>query len=191
MRSITLVFAELLKHFIPEQSGDVHAATPDRMRAAWEHLTSGYKLDPNEVFKIFDEADCDEMIFQGNIPIYSMCEHHGAPFFGIAHVGYIPTRGKIIGLSKIPRLLDIYSRRFSIQERITRQTAEAMNYNLKPKGVGVVLQCRHLCMESRGVQKPGTITITSSLRGCIKDEPEARAEFLQFVHVASSGLKPI
>lgn len=164
--------------------------TPRRMEEAWRFWMSGYNTDIPSLFKIF-KVPCNQMIFQGGIPIYSMCEHHGAPFFGVAHVGYIPHNGNIIGLSKIPRLIEAYSRRMTVQERITQETADAIMKYLKPIGVGVVLQCRHLCMESRGVQKPGTITITSNLQGCIKDEPEARAEFLQFVNTATAGLRPL
>lgn len=161
--------------------------TPERFLKAWEFWTSGYDKDPAEVLTTFNGENCDELIFQGAIPIYSLCEHHLTPFFGMAHVGYLPS-DRIVGLSKIPRLIEIFARRLTIQERIGTQVANAMMEHLQCKGVGVVLHCRHLCMESRGVQKPGTITITSALRGVMKDYGDLRAEFMSFVASASTGL---
>lgn len=156
--------------------------TPDRYAAAMQFWLSGYKQDPIKVLKTFEDGaqSYDELVFCGAIPLFSLCEHHLTPFFGIAHIGYIPS-GKIVGLSKLARLTDIFARRLQVQERLTREIAETLQNALKPIGVGVVLRCRHLCMESRGVHKPGTLTYTSALFGAFKEKPEARAEFLEFV----------
>jgi GTP cyclohydrolase I len=164
--------------------------TPARFLDAWSFWTSGYKQDPADVLKCFEDGAqrLDEMIFQGSIPLWSLCEHHLAPFFGVAHIGYLPN-GRIIGLSKFARLVDVFARRLQCQERLGLQIAEALMTYLKPKGVGVVLRCRHSCMESRGVQKAGTITYTSSLLGAIRAHPEARSEFLHFVAQADNHVR--
>ena len=156
--------------------------TPTRYLKAWKHWASGYKEDPKALLKCFEDGaeKYDEMVLVKSIPVYSHCEHHLAPFFGTAHVAYIPN-GKIVGLSKISRLVDVFARRLQVQERLTNQIADAINENLEPKGVAVVVECRHLCMESRGIQRQGSSTITSALRGVLHDEPAARAEFLKLV----------
>lgn len=153
--------------------------TPKRVAKAWQHWTSGYSKDPKDILKVFEDgADrCDEMVVVRDIPFYSQCEHHLAPFFGTATVAYIPN-GKIVGLSKLSRLVDIFARRLQVQERFTNQVADALVEGLDPKGVGVVIQARHLCMESRGICQQGHSTVTSALRGVLKDTPSARAEFL-------------
>lgn len=156
--------------------------TPERFLAAWREWSWGYTQDPLEVFKSFtDGADkVDELVLVRDIPVYSHCEHHLAPFFGHAHVAYIPN-GRIVGLSKIPRLVQVFMRRLQVQERMTQQIAHAMQEALQPLGVGVVVECRHLCMESRGVRVPGTTTTTSCLLGALKTDPSARAEFMRLV----------
>lgn len=156
--------------------------TPKRVVKAWREWCSGYQQDPAMVLKCFEDgADgCDELVLVKDIPFYSHCEHHMAPFFGTATVGYIP-RGKIVGLSKLSRLVSIFSRRLQVQERLTNQIANALSDELNPVGVGVVIRARHLCMESRGVCQQGHHTVTSALRGVIKDLPEARAEFMQLI----------
>ncbi len=153
--------------------------TPRRMVKAWEHYCSGYKVDPASVLKVFEDGaeKVDEMITVRNIPFYSQCEHHLAPFFGTATISYVPN-GKIVGLSKLSRLLDVFARRLQVQERLTNQVADAMVEHLGPKGVGVMVRARHLCMEARGVAKQGHETITTALRGAIKEHAAARAEFL-------------
>jgi len=158
--------------------GGLHE-TPNRVLKAWKHWTSGYGQTPKAILKVFKDGaeDCDEMVIVKDIPVYSHCEHHMAPFFGVAHVAYIPN-GKIVGLSKISRLVDIFARRLQVQERLTNQIADAMNDHLKPLGVAVVIECRHMCMESRGIQRQGASTITSSLRGVLKSDKMARAEFM-------------
>lgn len=164
--------------------------TPMRYAKAMQFWTSGYKAKPADILKTFKDGseNYDEMVFVGKIPYYSLCEHHLAPFFGVAHVGYIP-EGRIVGLSKIPRLVEVFARRLSVQERLTVQIADTLDSVLKPKGVGVIVQGRHLCMESRGIQKPGTITTTSALRGVIKHHAEARAEFLKMIELSKGGLR--
>jgi len=166
--------------------------TPRRVEIAWDFWTSGYGVDPAEVLTTFNDGaeSYDELVFLSCIPFYSMCEHHMTPFFGVAHVGYIPN-GRIVGLSKLSRVVEIFARRLSVQERVCAQTADALMEHLKPLGCGVVLQARHMCMESRGIQKPGTITVTSALRGCIKDHAGARTEFLGMVQSASQGLRSL
>jgi GTP cyclohydrolase I len=159
--------------------------TPRRVSEAWAYWTSGYAIDPVAILKSFEDgADgYSEMVFQGSIPFWSTCEHHLAPFFGVAHVAYIP-EGRIVGLSKLSRLVDAFARRLQVQERLCAQVADTLFDVLKPLGVGVVMQCRHSCMESRGVQKAGTITTTSALRVNFLKEPSVRAEFMAFVNVA-------
>jgi GTP cyclohydrolase I len=153
--------------------------TPERFLKAWTHWTSGYGVNPRDVLKVFEDGaqEYNEMVLVRDIPVYSQCEHHLAPFFGVAHVAYVPN-GSIVGLSKLARLVDMYARRLQVQERMTAQIADALVAHLKPKGVGVVVQCRHMCMESRGIQRQGATTVTSALKGCMND-PAARAEFLK------------
>ena len=156
--------------------------TPSRAIQAWDFWTSGYGVDPLSVLKTFEDGAGahDDMVFQGNISVYSHCEHHLAPFFGVAHIGYIPN-GRVVGLSKLARVTEVFARRLQTQERLTREICDALKAGLNPQAVGVVLRCRHLCIESRGVAKAGTITYTSALEGGFFDHGPARAEFLQFV----------
>jgi GTP cyclohydrolase I len=156
-------------------------ATPDRVARAMRELTDGYGVEPDEVISdaIFDQ-DYDEMVVVKDIPFYSLCEHHMLPFFGQVHVGYLP-KGKVVGLSKIPRLVEVFSHRLQIQEQLTKQIAEALNGTLAPKGVGVVIEARHLCMEMRGVETPGGRMMTSCMLGTFRRDPRTRAEFLDLV----------
>ena len=156
--------------------------TPDRVSRALRELTDGYGVKPEDVIAdaVFDQ-DYDEMVVVKDINFYSLCEHHMLPFFGQIHVGYLP-KGKVVGLSKIPRLVEIFSRRQHIQEQLTRQVAEALNAALEPRGVGVVAEARHLCMEMRGVEAPGGRMITSCMLGTFRRDPRTRAEFLDLVH---------
>lgn len=153
--------------------------TPDRVAKAWEFWTSGYSLKAEDILKVFEDgADgCDEMVTRKDIPIYSHCEHHMAAIMGRCTIAYIPD-GKIVGLSKMDRLADMFARRLQVQERMTNQIADAMFNILKPKGVGVWISARHLCVESRGVQNSNSETITTALRGVMLTQPETRAEFL-------------
>lgn len=156
--------------------------TPKRFLAAWEEWTRGYRQEPGELLKVFEDGaeQYDEIVLVKDIPVYSHCEHHLAPFFGKAHVGYIPN-GRILGLSKFARVVDVFARRLQVQERLTAQIAHALQDALQPAGVAVVLECRHLCMESRGVRAPGTTTTTSRMLGTFRDDPSARAEFMRLV----------
>ncbi len=156
-------------------------ATPERVSRALRELTDGYGVKPEEVVAdaIFDQ-DYDEMVIVKDISFYSLCEHHMLPFFGQVHVGYLP-KGKVIGLSKIPRLVEVFSHRLQIQEQLTREIAEALNDTLAPKGVGVVVEARHLCMEMRGVERPGGRMMTSCMLGTFRRDPRTRAEFLDLV----------
>lgn len=157
--------------------------TPARVVKAWGEWFAGYKQDPVAVMKTFEDGAelCgDEMVVVKDIDFYSHCEHHMAPFFGKAHVGYIPN-GRIVGLSKMARLVDVFSKRLQVQERLTNQIAEIVNQELTPLGVGVVVQATHFCMCSRGVGKQGSTTVTSALRGVMRTQPEVRAEFMGLV----------
>lgn len=163
--------------------------TPSRVVKAWDTWFSGYGQDPEKILKTFkDGADgVDEMVLETDIPVYSHCEHHVAPIFGIAHIAYIPS-GRVVGLSKLKRLVDVFARRLQVQERLTNQVADAMQKILKPKGVGVVLQCRHMCMESRGINTRGIVTTTSALRGAMKSEASARSELMHLISMTSKGI---
>ena len=156
-------------------------ATPDRVARALRELTNGYGVKPEDVIAdaVFDQ-DYDEMVVVKDIDFYSLCEHHMLPFFGHVHVGYLP-KGKVVGLSKIPRLVEVFSHRLQIQEQMTRQVAEALNGALAPRGVGVVVEARHLCMEMRGVEAPGGRMMTSCMLGTFRRDPRTRAEFLDLV----------
>jgi len=153
--------------------------TPARVEKAWKHWTSGYTQNPADLLKTFEDGaeQYNEMIVVRNIPVYSHCEHHLAPFFGKATIGYMPD-GKIVGLSKLTRLVECFSKRLQVQERLTIQVANALMESLKPKAVGVVIRCRHLCMESRGIRTPGEETVTSAMLGELQPNLAMRTEFL-------------
>ncbi len=159
-------------------------ATPARVSRALRQLTDGYGVDPAAIVAgaVFDQ-DYDEMVVVKDIPFYSLCEHHMLPFFGTCHVGYLP-RGKVVGLSKIPRIVEAFAHRLQLQERMTREIAEALNGAVAPRGVGVVVEARHLCMEMRGVQKAGGQLITSCMLGTFRRDARTRAEFLDLVRRA-------
>ena len=159
--------------------------TPSRVANSMKFLTQGYSSSAEEVVGkgIFKEEH-DNMIMVRDIELYSLCEHHMLPFFGKAHVAYIPN-GKIVGLSKIPRIVDVYARRLQVQERLTEQIAEGLCRVLNPSGVGVVIEAYHLCMMMRGVQKQNSKTITSALRGAFREDPKTRDEFLRLAHNGS------
>jgi len=155
--------------------------TPERVKKAMEYLTRGYKEDPDAMLKgALFTVTYDEMVIVKDIEMFSLCEHHLLPFFGKVHVAYIPN-GKVIGLSKIPRLIEIFSRRLQIQERMTTQIAETIQKAIQPQGVGVVIESRHLCMMMRGVEKQHSSAVTSSMLGCFRDEQETRTEFLSLI----------
>jgi GTP cyclohydrolase I len=155
--------------------------TPERVRDSFEFLTEGYRQDPRELIENSVYSDRhEEMVLVRDIPIYSLCEHHLLPFYGNAHVGYIPNE-KIVGISKIARMVDLFARRLQVQERLTNQVAETLMDVLKPKGVAVVIDAEHLCMQMRGVQKRGTSIITSAMLGAFRKRPETRAEFMNLI----------
>lgn len=156
--------------------------TPSRVRKAYDFMYGGYKEDPNEILNsaLFTSSN-DEMVLIKDIELYSTCEHHLLPIIGRAHVAYIPD-GKVVGLSKIPRVVDVFSRRMQIQEQLTEQIAEAIMGTIKPKGVAVVIQARHMCMEMRGVEKINSTTTSSALRGLFKKDEKTRAEFFSLIN---------
>jgi GTP cyclohydrolase I len=154
--------------------------TPRRVADMYAEVFSGLSEDPIQVLSTGFEEGYDEMVLARDIPFYSMCEHHFLPFYGVAHIGYTP-RGRIVGISKLARAVDILARRPQVQERLTAQIADAIAEGTGPSGVGVVVEAEHLCMAMRGVQKPGTRIVTSVNRGCFRDDPRTRAEFLGFL----------
>ena len=155
--------------------------TPSRVSQALRFFTDGYQCDPREILEgaLFD-VDYDEMVLVRDIDFYSLCEHHLVPFFGRVHVAYIP-KGKVVGLSKIARLVEVYARRLQVQERFSMQVAGILEEVLQPKGVGVVVEAKHLCMIMRGVQKQNAWVITSSLRGCFESNSKTRTEFMKLI----------
>jgi len=163
----------------PEREGLIR--TPERVQKSLEFLTSGYKQDPIEVINnaLFEE-EYDDMIIVKDIEIFSMCEHHMLPFFGRCHVAYIPD-GRIIGLSKIPRIVDIFAKRLQLQERLTHQIAHTLQTALKPRGVGVIIEAKHMCMVMRGVEKQNSFATTSSMLGVFRKNLSTREEFLRLV----------
>jgi GTP cyclohydrolase IA len=163
----------------PERDGLVD--TPRRVAESLIYLTEGYGADPRQVVgSALYEHKGDDLVTVRDIPFYTLCEHHLLPFFGRCHIGYLP-KGKVIGLSKLPRLVDVFAHRLQLQERLTRQIAEAIDSALRPRGVAVVIEARHLCMEMRGVEKADSETVTSCLLGEFREDATVRAEFLDLV----------
>jgi GTP cyclohydrolase I len=155
--------------------------TPQRVAASLGFLTSGYRQDVDKLLNgALYEVDYDEMVIVRDIEIFSLCEHHLLPFLGHCHVGYIPS-GKVVGLSKIPRLVDVFARRLQVQERLTNQIAEVLMEKLKPRGVGVVIEAKHLCMVMRGVEKQNSLAVTAAMLGAFRDDARTREEFLTLV----------
>jgi len=161
--------------------------TPKRVRKAYEFMFGGYNQDAKEILSsaLFTSSN-DEMVLIRDIELYSTCEHHLLPIIGRAHVAYIPD-GKVVGLSKIPRVVDVFARRMQIQEQLTEQIADAIMQTIKPKGVAVVIQARHMCMEMRGVQKINSTTTSSALRGLFKSDEKTRAEFFSLVNAPAGN----
>ena len=161
----------------PDRAGLLE--TPSRVAKAWKHWTSGYAQDPAECLKVFEDGaqEYNELIVVRGIPVYSHCEHHLAPFFGKATIGYVPD-GKIVGLSKLTRLVNCFAKRLQVQERLTIQIGNALMTHLEPKAVGVVIRCRHMCMESRGIRTEGEETVTSAMLGELQPNLALRTEFL-------------
>jgi GTP cyclohydrolase IA len=174
------IYREIIRRYDGDPTRDGLERTPERMEKAIEFLTRGYKEDPAAILRaaMFDVA-YDEMVIVKDIEMYSLCEHHMLPFFGKVHVAYIPD-GKVIGLSKVPRLVEVFARRLQVQERLTRQIAEAIHEAIHPQGVGVVVEARHLCMMMRGVEKQNSSTVTSAMLGVFQKQ-NTRAEFLSLI----------
>jgi GTP cyclohydrolase IA len=181
LQNVSRLIRELLIEIGEDPEREGLLKTPERAARAWADLTKGYHQTPEEVINnaVF-ESESNNMIVARDIEVYSMCEHHMLPFFGKCHVGYI-AKDKVLGISKIARIVDIFARRLQIQERLTAQVAEVIMKEANAEGVGVVVECRHLCMMMRGVEKQNSVMTTSSVLGSIHDEPEARAEFLNLI----------
>ena len=185
-------YEELVREMIvrlgedPDREG--LSRTPARVAKAMQFLVKGYQDDPEALLrKALFTVSYDEMVIVKDIEMFSLCEHHLLPFFGKVHVAYIP-KGKVIGLSKIPRLIEAFSRRLQIQERLTTQIAEAIQNTIEPQGVGVVIEARHLCMMMRGVEKQHSSAVTSSMLGCFRSEEETRTEFLSLIRQRTNGV---
>jgi len=185
-------FEDLVREMIvrlgedPERDG--LANTPERVRKAMQFLTKGYSEDPEALLKAaLFKVTYDEMVIVKDIEMFSLCEHHMLPFFGKVHVAYIPN-GRVIGLSKIPRLIELFSRRLQIQERLTMQIAETIQKVIEPQGVGVVIEARHLCMMMRGVEKQHSAAVTSSMLGAFRESEETRSEFLSLIRQRPNGV---
>jgi len=185
-------FEELVREILvrlgedPKREGLLN--TPDRVHRALGQLTRGYQEDPEALLRgALFTVNYDEMVIVKDIEVFSLCEHHMLPFFGKVHVAYIPN-GKVIGLSKIPRLVEVFSRRLQVQERLTTQIAETIQNAIEPLGVGVVIEARHLCMMMRGVEKQHSSAVTSSMLGVFRDARETREEFLSLIRQRSNGV---
>jgi GTP cyclohydrolase I len=180
------LYRELISRLGEDPGRDGLLSTPARVEKSMAHLTKGYDEDPKKILRqaLFD-VDYDEMVIVKDIEMFSLCEHHMLPFFGRVHVAYIPN-GKVIGLSKIPRLVEVFARRLQVQERLTRQIADAIQDAIDPQGVGVVIEARHMCMMMRGIEKQQSSTVTSAMVGCFRQK-ETRSEFLALVRQPGSG----
>ncbi len=186
--AIARLVAQLLKELGEDGFREGLERTPDRVEKALRYLTSGYRMNVNDVLNdaLFVE-EYDEMVVVKDIDFFSLCEHHLLPFMGKCHVAYLP-RHRIVGLSKIPRLVEMYSRRLQVQERLTTQIANTLNEVLDPRGVAVVMEGIHLCMVMRGVEKQNSKAVTSAMLGVFRDRPETRAEFMELIKT-SRGLQ--
>jgi GTP cyclohydrolase I len=188
MRKIEESITDILKAIGEDPSRQGLSKTPERVAKLYRELMRGYEMSCEEVINnaLFD-VKYDEMVVVTNIEFYSMCEHHMLPFYGVAHVGYIP-EGKVVGLSKIPRIVDMFARRLQVQENMTQQIADVLFSCLKPDGVGVVIEANHMCMMMRGVEKDKAKMITSALLGSFKEDSKTRSEFLQLIRSTRNGV---
>lgn len=166
-------------------------ATPKRVAQMFSEILGGKREDPAKYLRTIHEEKHDEMVIIKNIPLYSMCEHHLLPFAGVAHVAYIPKSGRIVGLSKIARVVDIFSRRLQVQERLTKQVADILDRHLKPLGVMVIIEAEHMCMSMRGASKPKAVTVTSAVRGSFRTSSATRAEAMTLIRGGVSGGKEL
>ncbi|MCX7820014.1 MAG: GTP cyclohydrolase I FolE [Kiritimatiellae bacterium] len=182
IESIEQLTRELLRAIGEDPAREGLARTPERVARAWTFLTKGYAEDPDEIVnRAVFESEANHMVIVRDIEIFSLCEHHLLPFFGRCHIGYIP-RGRVIGVSKLARIAEIFARRLQIQERLTHQIARLVMDHLKPEGVGVVIEARHLCMMMRGVEKQNSVMVTSAMLGSFHNSPATRTEFLSLIH---------
>ena len=181
IEKISEITTNLIESIGEDKNREGLLKTPLRSAKAWDFFTQGYTANIDNIINnaIFDE-DCNDMVVVRDIEFFSMCEHHMVPFFGRAHVGYIPS-GKVIGLSKIPRIVDMFSRRLQVQERLTHQVADTIQDSLQPTGVAVVMEGRHLCMQMRGVEKQNSLATTSSMLGKFRESDRTRSEFLAII----------
>lgn len=172
---------ELLAEIDPDPQREGLAKTPERVAKAWAYLTSGYGQKVEDVLNdaLFTE-EYDEMVVVKDIDWYSLCEHHGLPFFGKCHIAYMPSK-RIVGLSKLPRLVEMFARRLQVQERLTTQIAQTIHDVLQPRGVAVVMEALHMCMLMRGVEKQNSKAVTSAMLGAFRERPETRAEFMELI----------
>jgi GTP cyclohydrolase IA len=175
------LYHEVLLRIGEDPERDGLKRTPERMEKAIQFLTRGYNENPTKLLRdaLFD-VDYDEMVIVKDVEMFSLCEHHMLPFFGKVHVAYLP-KGKVIGLSKIPRLIDVFARRLQVQERLTKEIADSIQDAIDPLGVGVVIEARHLCMMMRGVEKQHSATVTSAMLGAFRDDQQTRSEFLSLI----------
>ena len=182
------LYRELLVRIGVDPTRDGLADTPERMEKSMAFLTRGYTMDAAAVIQeaLFD-VDYDEMVIVKDIEFFSLCEHHLLPFFGKAHIAYLP-KGKVVGLSKLPRVVDVFARRLQVQERLTTEIADAISNAIHPQGVAGILEAQHLCMMMRGVEKQHSATVTSAMRGVFKTQLQTRNEFLSLVRRNGSGL---
>ena len=180
-RKINNLIRELLIALNENPDSEELKETPQRMAEMYEELLSGNNIDLKKIFQTTHNLEHDEMVLIKDVPFYSMCEHHLLPFFGKCHIAYIPDNNKIIGISKLSKLIDVFSKRLQVQERLTSNIADSIMENLQPKGVGVVIEARHLCMEMRGLKQPETQIITSAVRGLFRKDEKTREEFLSLI----------
>jgi GTP cyclohydrolase I len=165
--------------------------TPRRVASMFLEILGGSNEDPAKHLRAIHEEKHDEMVIIKNIPLYSMCEHHLLPFAGVAHVAYIPKSGRIVGLSKIARVVDIFSRRLQVQERLTKQVADILDEHLKPLGVMVVIEAEHMCMSMRGPKKPKSVTVTSAVRGSFRTNSATRAEAMMLIRGGATSVRDV
>ncbi len=171
----------IIEEIDPDPNRPDIVKTPERVARMYEEIFSGSFQNPDDTLKVLLSEQHDEIVLVKDIPVFSMCEHHMLPFYGIAHVGYIPRGNRVSGLSKLARVVDVFAKRLQIQERLTSSIANLIVEKLKPRGVIVVIEAEHLCMIMRGVKKPGSYTVTSAVRGIFKENEKTRAEALSFI----------
>jgi len=178
---IAAAFRDILEALGEDPEREGLLGTPERVARMYTEIFSGIQSDPRDFLDVSFTEFHDELVLVKDIPVYSMCEHHFLPFYGMAHVAYIPKGGKVVGISKLARVVETYARRPQLQERLTSQIADCIFATLNPMGVGVVIQAEHMCMSMRGVKKPGALTVTSALRGIFQSRAESRAELFSLI----------